>query len=90
MNTIMNTEEKLKIKHFIKEYNEIFAMADLMQKSIESLAKKRDDLFDKAEDLKIEERKFIDDMIKKYGPKNVTPNKLLEIINEDIIYNIKE
>lgn len=86
----MNIEEKLKVKEFVKEYNEIFAMADLMQKSIESLAKKRDALFDKAEDLKLEERKFIDDMIKKYGPENVTPNKLLAIVNEDIGEHIKE
>lgn len=86
----MNIKEKQKVKEFIKEYNEIFMMADLMQKSIESLAKKRDALFDKAEDLKMEERKFIDDMINKYGPENITPNKLLKIANEDIREHIKE
>lgn len=86
----MNIEEKQKVKEFVKEYNEIFMMIDLMQKSIESLAKKRDALFDKAEDLKMEERKFIDDMINKYGPENVTPNKLLAVVNEDIEEHIKE
>ena len=38
----MNTEERIELKEFVDRYKEIETSIDLMQKSIESLAKKRD------------------------------------------------
>lgn len=79
---MIQTEEIQKIKDFIKEYNEIHFNLDLMQKSIESLAEKRDKLFDKVEELKSEELKFLEDLRNKYGEENITPNKLMQYIND--------
>ena len=51
-----------------------------MQKSIQSLAKKRDDLFLEVDAMKVKETKFIKKIAKKYGAAEVTPNKLLKYI----------
>ena len=53
-----------------------------MQKSIESLAKKRDGLFEEVDSMKLKEKKFMDKIVKKYGASEVTPNKLLQYIKE--------
>jgi len=53
-----------------------------MQKSIESLAKKRDNLFTEVDGMKLKEKKFMDKITKKYGASEVTPNKLLPHIKE--------
>ena len=42
----MNTEDRKELKSFIDRYKEIETSIELMQKSIESLAEKRDALFD--------------------------------------------
>ena len=55
-----------------------------MQKSIQSLAEKRDDLFDELEDMKTNEKKFMDKLIKKYGESEVTPYKLLQVYENSI------
>jgi cell division protein FtsB len=51
-----------------------------MQKSIESLAKKRDGLFEEVDQMKSKEKRFIDKIAKKYGATEVTPNKLMKYI----------
>lgn len=79
---MIQTEEIQKIKNFIKEYNEIHFNLDLMQKSIESLAEKRDKLFDRVEELKADEMQFLDELRNKYGEENITPNKLMQYIND--------
>lgn len=79
----MNKEEINKIKSFLKEYQEIDFNVDLMQKSIISLGEKRDALLERVEDIKQEEHEFLQEMIKKYGESNITPNKILELINEE-------
>ena len=53
-----------------------------MQKSIQSLAKKRDGLFEEVDAMKNKETKFIQKIAKKYGASEVTPNKLLKYIEE--------
>jgi len=55
-----------------------------MQKSIQSLAEKRDGLFEELDSMKGKEKKFMDDLIKKYGESNVTPYKLMKIYEEGI------
>ena len=51
-----------------------------MQKSIQSLAKKRDGLFTEVDGMKLKEKSFMDKIVKKYGAAEVTPNKLLKYI----------
>ena len=63
-----------------KEYDEIHFNIDLMQKSIEGLAEKRDRLFDRAETLREEEGILLRSLQEKYGEENVTPNKIMELI----------
>jgi uncharacterized coiled-coil DUF342 family protein len=53
-----------------------------MQKSIESLVEKRDKLFDRVEELKADELQFLDELRNKYGEENITPNKLMQYIND--------
>jgi len=79
----MTKDEKKKLKYFIKEYDEINFNIDLMQKSIQSLAEKRDKLLNRAEDLKDEEQSFMGTLIAKYGESEITPNKLIEALNDD-------
>ena len=51
-----------------------------MQKSIQSLAKKRDGLFEEVDSMKLKETKFISKIAKRYGAAEVTPNKLMKYI----------
>lgn len=80
----MNKKERKELKEFVDRYKEIEISIDLMQKSIESLAKKRDGLFDELETLKKGEEKFLNKLIEKYGASEVTPYKLLQIYEEGI------
>jgi hypothetical protein len=79
----MNSAEKNELKEFVNRYKEIELSIDLMQKSIQSLAEKRDNLFNELELLKQKEEKFMDSLIEKYGASNVTPYKLLQIYQEE-------
>lgn len=80
----MNKKERKELASFVDRYKEIETSIDLMQKSIESLAKKRDSLFDELDTMKSKEKKFMDKLIEKYGESNVTPFKLLQIYEEGI------
>ena len=76
----MTKKEIKDLNSFISRYKEIQLSLDLMQKSIQSLAKKRDGLFEEVDGMKLKEKKFIDKIAKKYGAAEVTPNKLLKYI----------
>ena len=76
----MTQQDKDKLNEFIKEYREIQFNLDLMQKSIESLAEKRDRFLDRVEELKLEERAFIKELSTKYGDSEITPNKLMQYV----------
>jgi|TARA_R110000751_G_scaffold242551_1_gene342887 hypothetical protein len=78
----MTKKEVKDLNGFISRYREIQLSLDLMQKSIESLAKKRDGLFEEVDSMKLKETKFIEKITKKYGATEVTPNKLLKYIKE--------
>jgi peptidoglycan hydrolase CwlO-like protein len=76
----MTKKEIKELNEYVSRYKEIQLSLDLMQKSIESLAKKRDGLFEEVESMKLKEKKFMDKIVKKYGASEVTPNKLLKYI----------
>ena len=76
----MTKKEIKDLNSFISRYREIQLSLDLMQKSIQSLAKKRDDLFLEVDAMKVKETKFIEKIAKKYGAAEVTPNKLMKYI----------
>lgn len=76
----MNNEEIKKLNAFIKRYQEIGISIETMQKTIESLAEKRDKLFDELDELKQKEQVFMDMLIEKYGAAEITPNKILQYI----------
>ena len=78
----MTKKEIKDLNSFISRYKEIQLSLDLMQKSIQSLAKKRDGLFEEVDAMKNKETKFIQKIAKKYGASEVTPNKLLKYIEE--------
>lgn len=78
----MNLEEKKELKEFVDRYKQIETSIDLMQKSIQSLAEKRDGLFDELDTLKKGEEGFMNRLIEKYGASEVTPYKLLKIYEE--------
>ncbi len=78
----MTKKEIKELNSYVSRYREIQLSLDLMQKSIESLAKKRDGLFEEVDSMKIKEKNFIEKITKKYGAKEVTPNKLLKYIKE--------
>ena len=80
----MTKKETKELINFVDRYKEIETSIDLMQKSIQSLAEKRDNLFDELEDMKTNEKKFIDKLIKKYGESEVTPYKLLQVYENSI------
>jgi len=80
----MNKEERVELKEFVDRYKEIETSIELMQKSIESLAKKRDNLFDELDSLKKREEVFMKSLIEKYGASEVTPYKLLQIYEEGL------
>jgi hypothetical protein len=78
----MTKKEINELNSFVSRYREIQLSLDLMQKSIESLAKKRDGLFEEVDTMKLTEKKFMDKIVKKYGASEVTPNKLIQYIKE--------
>ena len=78
----MTKKEIKELNGFVGRYREIQLSLDLMQKSIESLAKKRDGLFEEVDAMKLKEKSFMDKIVKKYGAEEVTPNKLLKYIKE--------
>jgi uncharacterized coiled-coil DUF342 family protein len=80
----MNIEDRKELKAFVDRYKEIETSIDLMQKSIESLAEKRDGLFDELETLKVKEEQFMKRIVEKYGASEVTPHKLLQLYEEGI------
>lgn len=80
----MNKKERKELKEFVDRYKEIEISIDLMQKSIESLATKRDGLFDELDTLKKKEEGFMNKLIEKYGASEVTPYKLLQIYEEGV------
>ncbi len=80
----MTKKEKIELATFIDKYKQIETSIDLMQKSIESLAEKRDNLFEELDSMKGKERKFMDKLIKKYGESDVTPYKLMQIYEEGV------
>lgn len=80
----MNIEERKELKKFVDRYKEIETSIELMQKSIESLAERRDGLFNELDTMKKSEQVFMDTLIEKYGASEVTPHKLLQIYEEGI------
>ncbi len=78
----MTQEEILELNGFIKRYSEIQISIETMQNTIESLARKRDLLFDELDEMKTKEERFMNSLIEKYGASEVTPNKLLKWIND--------
>jgi hypothetical protein len=78
----MTTEDQKKLNSFVKEYKEIQFNLDLMQKSINSLAEKRDNYISRLDMMKDEEQEFLKHIIEEYGETEVTPNKLAQYIEE--------
>jgi peptidoglycan hydrolase CwlO-like protein len=78
----MTKKEIKELNGYVSRYREIQLSLDLMQKSIESLAKKRDGLFEEVDSMKLKEKSFIEKIAKKYGAAEVTPNKLMKYIKE--------
>ena len=76
----MTNKEIKELNGYVNRYREIQLSLDLMKKSIESLAKKRDGLFEEVDLMKGKEKKFIEKIAKKYGATEVTPNKLIKYI----------
>jgi len=56
----MTKKEIKELNGYVSRYREIQLSLDLMQKSIESLAKKRDGLFEEVDQMKSKEKRFID------------------------------
>ncbi len=75
----MTYEDKRRLIEFVEKYDEIHEQMDLMQLAINDLVKKRESLLEKVDQLKGEEKDFLQELIEKYGPSEVTPNKLMEI-----------
>ena len=80
----MTKKEKKELTSFVDRYKQIETSIDLMQKSIVSLADKRDKLFDELDTMKSQEKTFMEKLIKKYGESNVTPYKLLQVYEEGL------
>ena len=78
----MTQEEILELNGFVKRYSEIQVSIETMQNTIESLARKRDLLFDELDEMKSKEERFMNSLIEKYGASEVTPNKLLKWVND--------
>ena len=76
----MTKKEIKELNGYVSRYREIQLSLDLMQKSIQSLAKKRDGLFEEVDQMKGKEKSFIKKIAKKYGAAEVTPNKLMKYI----------
>ena len=56
----MTKKEIKELNEYVSRYREIQLSLDLMQKSIESLAKKRDGLFEEVESMKLKEKKVME------------------------------
>lgn len=80
----MNSKEKKELIEFVDKYKQIEDSIILMQKSIESLAEKRDKLFEDLDNIKDREKSFMEKLIKKYGASEVTPYTLMKIYEEEI------
>ena len=80
----MNKKERNELANFVDRYKEIEISITTMQTTIESLAKKRDGLFEELDQMKGKEKKFMDKLIEKYGESNVTPYKLMQIYEEGV------
>jgi hypothetical protein len=78
----MTQQDKQRLNEFIKEYREIGFGVDLMQQSIQGLAEKRDRMLTRLEQLKEEERVFLREISARYGDSQVTPNQLMQYIEE--------
>ena len=80
----MNKKERKELIEFVDKYKQIEDSINLMQKSIESLAEKRDKLFEELDDIKKKETVYMKKLVKKYGASNVTPYKLMQLYEEGI------
>jgi seryl-tRNA synthetase len=80
----MNKKERKELANFVDRYKQIEISITTMQTTIESLAKKRDGLFEELDQMKGKEKKFMDKLIEKYGESNVTPYKLMQIYEEGV------
>ena len=80
----MNKKEKKELIEFVDKYKQIEDSIILMQKSIESLAEKRDKLFEDLDNLKDREKSYMKKLVKKYGASNVTPYKLMQLYEEGV------
>lgn len=78
----MTQQDKQRLNQFIREYREIGFNVDLMQQSIQGLAEKRDRLLSRLEELKGEERAFLKELSSRYGDHEITPNKLIQYVEE--------
>ncbi len=80
----MNKKEKKELIDFVNKYKQIEDSIILMQKSIESLAEKRDKLFEDLEQIKQKEETYMKGLVEKYGAANVTPYKLMQLYEEGV------
>jgi hypothetical protein len=78
----MTQQDKQRLNDLIREYGEISFNIDLMQQSILGLAEKRDGLLSRLDQLKVEEQAFLKEISKRYGDSEVTPNKLMQYVEE--------
>ena len=80
----MNKKEKSELIEFVNKYRKIENSIVLMRKSIEEMAKKRDELFEDLDDIKNKEKVFMEKLVKKYGASEVTPYKLMQLYEEGV------
>ena len=78
----MTQQDRQKLNDLIREYREISFNIDLMQQSILGLAEKRDGMLSRLDQLKVEEQAFLKEISKRYGDSEVTPNKLMQYVEE--------
>ena len=78
----MTQQDKQKLNDLIREYREISFNIDLMQQSILGLSEKRDGMLSRLDQLKVEEQSFLKEISKRYGDEEVTPNKLMQYVEE--------
>jgi hypothetical protein len=78
----MTRQDRQKLNDLIREYREISFNIDLMQQSILGLAEKRDGMLSRLDQLKVEEQSFLKEISKRYGDEEVTPNKLMQYVEE--------
>ena len=75
----MTYEDKRKLVEFVEKYDVIHEQMDLMQQTINDLVVKRTELLDRVDDLKENEKEFLEGLVEKYGASEITPNKLMNI-----------